>query len=343
MRNRAARRFRSPALALSSAVIFGFAAVVLVRGASKEALVADDPVALYDREVDRVLDKAAVEREIGEELAAGDIDIAQSLLDVAGERGVTVDVRVANKVKEARANAASVTQTAGRFAHGVWTGEPTDTASLAGVFVSDLFVFGDVRDLAREGTRYATGRAADFLVLGLAGAGIAMTAATYSSLGVGMPGRIGFSIVKAARRMGRLNPRLVLGLTRDAVKVEKAGGFVELASDVGRIESKAGTQAALDTLRIAEEPQDVSRVARLAVAKGGKTRAILKLAGPTSALVATSALNFAIWVFWAALALFGFVCSCKATVERATLRHLQRRKLRRAQAKFRTLALPSAA
>ena len=37
-----------------------------------------------------------------------------------------------------------------------------------------------------------------------------------------------------------------------------------------RIETKAGTQAALDSLRIAEEPRDVSRLARLSAAKGGE-------------------------------------------------------------------------
>ena len=68
-------------------------------------------------------------------------------------------------------------------------------------------------------------------------------------------------------------------MARDAVKVEKAGGLAELVGDVGRIESKAGTQAALHSLQIAQEPRDVSLLARLSAAKGGKTRAIIKLLG----------------------------------------------------------------
>ena len=65
---------------------------------------------------------------------------------------------------------------AARFVHGFWTGKPTDLASLAGTAVRDLFVFGDVRDLAREGTRYMTGQAYDPWTLGLSGTGIALTA-----------------------------------------------------------------------------------------------------------------------------------------------------------------------
>ena len=129
---------------------------------------------------------------------------------------------------------------------------------------------------------------------------------------------------------------LAVRVARDAVKVEKAGGLVDLVGDVGRIESKAGTQAALDGLQIAEEPRDVSRLARLSAAKGGKTRAIVKLLGRAAIVLAASAFDLAIWLFWAALMLFGFASSCKAMAERMTLRYLHRRKLR-------ALAIPSGA
>ena len=131
--------------------------------------------------------------------------------------------------------------TAGRFVHGLWTGEPTDLASLAGTAFGDLFVFGDIRDAAREGTRYLTGQHYDPWILGLAGVGIAITAATYATAGMTAPERIGLSIVKAARRTGRLNPVLAVRAAREAVKVEEAGGLVELAENTGRVEAKAGT------------------------------------------------------------------------------------------------------
>ncbi len=74
---------------------------------------------------------------------------------------------------------------------------------------------------------------------------------------------------------------------REAVKVEEAGGLVDLAENAGRVETKAGTQAALDSLAVAEEPQDMARLARLSAAKGGKTRAIIKLLG-RAAIVLTA-------------------------------------------------------
>ena len=119
---------------------------------------------------------------------------------------------------------------------------------------------------------------------------------------------------------------------REAVKVDKAQGLVRLVGDVGRVQAKAGTQAALDGLKLAEGPRDMARIARLAAAKGGKTRAILKLAGRGAILLTVSTFNLAMWMFWAILTIFGFVSSLKRTTERVTERYCARRKLRRARA-----------
>src|SRR5271169_5861061 len=234
-------RMRHPLVALLGVVIFGGEAIVVGRIAIAQVerfAAADDPVQISDRALDGVFTPSVAEREIDAALATGDVDLAQSFLELAAERGVAIDPHLADKVKEAQAKAGSVTQTAGRFAHGLWTGEPTDIASLAGTAVGDLFVFGDIRDAAREGTRYLLGQPADPWILGLAGAGIVITAGTYASLGVGTPARIGLSLVKAARRTDRLNPRLVERTVREFVKVGDAGGFAELAKNTGRIEAK---------------------------------------------------------------------------------------------------------
>lgn len=324
------RHWHHPAFALVAAAIFGLGGFALSRGAidaAQQLAAADDPAQISDRALDRVFNQSVAEGEIRSALAAGDIDLAQSFLDLAAERNVTVDAGLTDKVHEASAKAGSMTNTAGRFVQGLWTGEPFDAASLAGTALGDLFVFGDIRDAAREGTRYLTGQPSDPWILGLAGIGIAITAGTYASLGVGAPTRVGLTVIKAARRTGRLNPVLAARVAREAVKVEEAGGFVDLVSDVGRIEGKAGSQAALDSLQVAEGPQDVSRLAGLSAAKGGKTRAIVKLLGRAAIVLTASAFELSMWLIWAALALFGFFASCKAAVERMTLRYLQRRKM----------------
>jgi hypothetical protein len=326
---------RHPLFALCAAALFAVAAAVLIRDGvaarAQFAATAEDPVKISDQALDRTFTRDVAEREIRGALAADDLDLAQSFVALAADRSVQIDPALADEVKDADVKHASVANTAGRFVHGLWTGEPTDLASLAGTAVGDLFVFGDIRDAAREGTHYLTGQKYDPWILGLAGVGIGITAATYATLGAGAPERVGLSVIKAARRTGRLNPVLVVRAAREAVKVEGAGGLVELAENTGRVESKAGVQTALDSLAIAEEPQDMSRLARLSAAKGGKTRAIVKLLGRGAIVLAASALDLSLWMLWAAFALFGFCSSCKAAVERITFAHLQRQKLRLAR------------
>jgi hypothetical protein len=323
-----------PVGALFAAVVFAAAAVVPLRHTAEAAgqmAAANDPAKIADRALDHAFNASIAAQGIQAALDAGDADLAQSFVALAADRNVPVDPNLTEAVKEKVAKRASFTSTAERFVHGFWTGEPVDLASLAGTAAGDLFVFGDIRDAAREGTRYLTGQKYDPWILGLAGVGLAITAGTYATVGAGAPERIGLSFIKAARRTGRLNPALAVRVARDVVKVDKAGGLAELAGNVGSIEAKASTQATLDSLAIAEGPQDVSRFSRLAAAEGPKTRAIIKLLGRGAIMLTMSAVDVAMWMLWAALVVFGFVSSCKASVERITQRRLDRRKLRHAR------------
>jgi hypothetical protein len=328
----------------------------------------DKPDLLADHAVAKALSPSVAETEIGNALAAGDAELAASFVELARDRGITVDPALAARVDAANGAGAQTIHAALSFTHGLVTGAPDDLAGLAGTAAGDLFVFGDIRDAIREGVHVARGEPADELVLGLACAGIAITAGTYATLGVGAPARIGLSVVKAARRTGRLaapvsewmmrslreavdtkalgtalskvsltSPGTAVTLARDAVKVERAERIMALVGDVGRVQSKAGTRAALEGLKLAEEPQDVARLARLAETKGGKTRAILKLAGRAAFALTVAAMDLVSWLFAAIVAAFGFCSAVKRTAERATWSYLRWRKARRASARMRML------
>src|SRR5262245_16602725 len=72
----------------------------------------------------------------------------------------------------------------------------------------------------------------------------------------------------------------------------------------------------------------MSRIAHLAAAKGGKTRAILKLAGRGAIALTVGTFNLATWLLWAIVTLLGFVSSLKRMTERITERYCVRRRLR---------------
>lgn len=337
--------------------------------ARAQLTIIDDPARIAERVLDEKFDAALAEREIIQALAANDADLAKSFVDLAQARHVALDPALIEKVHVAVKAEDSTEHTATSFAKGFVTGVPTDLAGLAGTTLGDLFVFGDVRDAVREGTHLAMGEKADTLILGLACVGLAITAGTYATLGTEAPARLGLSMAKAARRTGRLSvelansvarmmrgvvdggglkraaaeasllrPVVAVRAARDAVKVERAGGLLRLAGDVGRIDSKAGTRAALDSLQIAESPREVSRLAKLAEKEGGRTRAILKVAGRSAIVLTSAVFDLAMWIVGALMALFGFVSSLKSATERVALRVIRDRKARRMRTEQQTLA-----
>ena len=255
-------------------------------------------------------------------LTAGDADLANSFVELAREKNIPLSDDLSQRVSAAVTEANSSSHFASRFASGLVTGNADDVASLSGTVAGDLFVFGDIRDVVREGKHLAMGEDTDRLVLGLAAAGLAVTAATYVSVGGVAPVRAGLTMVKDARKVGRLGegltewagrsarevvdgpmlqnavaqgsvmrPGQTLTAIKAAFRAEKAGALVRLAKDVGRVGEKAGIRAAQDTLKIAENPKDVARAARLAESKGGQTRAILKMLGRGALLLAVGAVQ----------------------------------------------------
>lgn len=327
------------------------AAYMTPRGFNAQALFAiqDDPVAIAGRVLDEKFNGAVANREIAAALAAKDTDLAQSFVDLAAERQVAIDPQLATDVTAARAQSASARGQAASFTRGLITGVPSDGAALAGTAIGDLFVFGDIRDLTRQGIHAARGETVDELVVGLAAAGVAITAGTYATLGVTAPLRVGLTLIKAAARTGRLSVDLAAALgrllrqaftggseslmavraVRETVKVERAGGLMHFVRDIGRVEGKAGTQAALDGLKIAESPAEMSRLAKLAEKEGSKTRAILKLLGRGAITLAAATVDLAMWMLGALISGLSFISVLKGATERVTSLILRHRKVLR--------------
>jgi hypothetical protein len=333
----------------------------------------NDPARIADHVLDGRFNASVAQREIEAALAAHDAELAQSFVDLAADRRVAIDPAQLQKVNAATAEAGTARHKAESFARGFITGEPDDIAALAGTTLGDLFVFGDIRDALREGKHLASGEQADELVMGLACVGIAITAGTYASFGAAAPARVGLTLAKAARKTGSLTaefaaslaplvrravdwrplrrattnvslsgPALAERAAREAVKVERAGGLLQLAGDVGRVERAAGGRAALDGLKIAKEPRDVARVAKLAEKEGSRTRAILKVAGRGAITMAAFAVDAAVWLLGAMFAVLGFVSALKNATERAALRFFRRRRERRMRVALQPIAAAAA-
>jgi hypothetical protein len=364
---------RLPRLAGSLTCVAAFAAAFVwawpnARDAAALFAAQDDPVLLSELQIRKAAtaDPQLMEREIEAALKDGDTDLAQSFADLAQAQNIPVSVDLLARLERTVAEQRSAARLATRFAAGFLTGDTDDLASFSGTVAGDLFAFGDIRDIVVQGKRLAVGEEADQLVLGLAAIGLAVTAGTYASVGTASPARAGLTLFKGARKSARLSaglsdwarrsatevvdarmlrqavanasvmrPRESLGALKAAVRTEKAGLFVAAVKDVGRVGGKAGMRGALDVVKVADNPSDLARAARLAEGKGSQTRAILKILGRGALLLTAGAFNLASWLFSALVLLAGLVASIKSTTERLTMAWLRRareRRLRRALA-----------
>lgn len=328
------RRFtcfwRHPVLTFLALAFLGPVSLESVRHLASLAQLqaSNNPLRITDWALSSRLTSEVADQEIRDSLADGSVDVALGIVALATERDVPIEPDLVQRVTAAAAAQRSVASMVGRVAHGFLSGDSDNGGSLAGSLAADLFCsFGDFRDLAQEGMNYLSGKTYDPWTLAVAGGGIALTLATYETVGAVLPERIGLSLLKVARRMGRLNPRLALrlaGMARDA------SALFNFAESLGIIEAHAGVEAVFDSLSLAETPEDVMLLSRLATAKGRETRAVLRLLGHGAYRLAQVQYEFVKWLVWAILAWLGFCATCKAMVERMTEQQLLRKKLRRA-------------
>ena len=289
-------------------LLTGSAAYLMPRAEQALALrlAADDPVRLAELRLALSFDADAAVREIEAALAADDLELAQSFVSLADVRGIALDSALRERVAAAGSAGEQIRRYATSFGKGLVTGKADGLAGIAGAATGDLFVYGDVRDLVREGTQWLKGQEVDPLMAGLASVGLAVTAGTYFATGAAAPARAGVTLFKAARRTGKVGVNLAADMTR-IVRSGRGGRAVGALADVGRIESKAGARAAMEGMRHADDVADLAKVGKLAERNGSTTLAIMKTLGRGAIAIGAGAVTGALWVMGAATNIFFLV------------------------------------
>lgn len=160
------------------------------------------------------------------------------------------------------------------FARGAATGEPTDGASMLGSLSLDLFVIGDIRDLAVQGwkeMRYGEG---DTVILALSAVGLTTTLAPQFDWAP--------ALMKALKRTGAFTRGFLRSLkntSRAALKTGKFDGLGKMVTDVGRTARRLGPGPLRGAMRSVDSAEDLSRFARASEINPKGTYAIARLFG----------------------------------------------------------------
>jgi hypothetical protein len=275
--------------------------------------------------------------EVESALAAGDTDLAVSLLDLAAGQGVALPPPLVGRVEAA--SQTDMLKSASDMWDGFLSGDAPSDAALAGAVAADMVGYTDVRDLYDQGSAYVAGQPVDQVTVAFAATGLVLTAATVMTLGAAAPAKAGLSTVKMARRMGHLSPGLTADLGRMArnavdgdaladlgrmarsldftgmraaaarvVRQDTVTALRTLGDDVTTIGRNGGYRGALTALGKADDAAGVGRMARLSEKYGRGFRAAVLFIGTSALTLASVLLSVTGWLLgalvWAGGVLF---------------------------------------
>jgi hypothetical protein len=248
-----------------------------------------------------------------EALERDDIEDADMYADIGKYMNYEIPADTLRRLDEAHSMSATVVRNTWEFGTGFVTGEGDSNAGLAGAVTSDLTVIGDVRDIATEGGKWLAGQPYNELVVGLSMVGIAATGLTVATGGGGIVVKAGVSIMKAAKRAGRLTKEfgeVLLRMTRDAVNMPalrealRATDLTDLAktqrvltdyakgvrtaevfpvlSRIGDVNKAVGPAETIRLMKFVKNGENLEDVALMTERFGTKTRGIIELTGKAS-------------------------------------------------------------
>lgn len=232
-----------------------------------------------------------------------------ALADLGAERNIPLPPELITRLADARARDFSATAlAAGCLACAVDITTCTLTTAMVCKLPVLLTPLEDMRGIAQAGADYATGAAIDRIDLGLSVLGLSATGLALASGGSSLTVKGGAGVLKLARGMNRLSPRLTetaaislregidwaaLPAARSAddlaglMRPQALAPLTQTIADLGRTTDALGPTATLHLLPLIDDATDAARLSRVSRALGPRTVAAADLLGPSRLLRAT--------------------------------------------------------
>ena len=193
---------------------------------------------------------------VAQSLDADRPEDVEDYIALAALLGHTLPDDLLKRYEDATSTSATTWRMTKQGFRGFFTGDVDDAASLAGSTLADFTVYGDLRDFAAQSMAYAKGQEVDEFVLGLSVMGLGISAATVASGGTTAPLKAGFSLVKTAKRTGKLTAGME-GVLRRAVTdgldmpgLRRRLSAVDWKSPSKAVDEVKGFAAGLDTSKL---------------------------------------------------------------------------------------------
>lgn len=169
-----------------------------------------------------------------------------------------------------------------KIAEGVLKGRSDETSGMVAAGVSDLFVFGDIRDLSIEGYHYFKEDEVDEVIVALSTIGLAATAATWFSAGTASPIKGSVSFLKLAKKSGKLPGWLGRELVTLSKTIRKQKDFAPakaLFTNIAQLVQNSGIHSGMKLLSKTTDLKSLETSAAFAKQYGKQSGVISDIVG----------------------------------------------------------------
>ena len=223
------------------------------------------------------------------------------------------------------------------FTSGFLNGEGRSAVGMSGSIASDLTVYGDLRDLKKEGSKYMDDEPYDSFILNISLVGIGLSASQLLSAGAATPLKVGASVLKVAKKTGKLtkpftkvlskrlsktvDTKLLKTLEFDSLfKLEKTTKTIaksidikpvkSLFNDVNLIKKNSSLIDTISIMKYVDTPKDLKAIGKISGKYKANTKGVMKVLGKGALRAGKSVLKFTTMLLWKlaglVLSVFGF-------------------------------------
>lgn len=165
-------------------------------------------------------------------------------------------------------------------------GDGTSVEELGGAIVSDFFLWGDIRDLAKQGYYKIKGKETDPVVAGLAAVGIATSLASYvpdPAEGAEVSADASFSLLKTLRKTGHLSKKfcgVIADGCKQSVKAKSlTKGMKEIVVGMKHLFDGAGAARATTIMKHVDDVDALKAVSKMAKRSAEPTAILVRMHG----------------------------------------------------------------
>jgi hypothetical protein len=209
------------------------------------------------------------------------------------------------------------------FASGFASGEAGSIAGLSGSVLSDMTLYGDLRDIHTEGSRYLEGKGNDHFVLGISLVGVGLSASQVVSLGGTTGLKVGASLLKVAKKTGKLSKPFLKSLSStldqavdmkalrslklDAllhpkIAAKQISKIKPLLKDISVIKQETSLVDTVDLLKYVDTPKELSKLSKISTKYKKQTKGVMKVTGKRALRLVKGGIKWTAKLLWGIIA-----------------------------------------